>query len=264
MQISDSCCSHLFIHWFNKYLLSTYFWRWKAIKWKQLHFPPPTCTRASLSLSSPVVGPERQGLPSPPLEAGPSSPVLWSPDPLRGPLHWMSLSCFQSSSSIVLFYSVFKRSQVALMGKERRHSGLRTQHCYCWGAGSIPGPGTSHGASAGCKEKRRGKEGRGEKRTEQTLLSPSSTFLALTCSLLSPSQTYGRCYLQTLPPFSHFPLTRKPIDLDFVAAIPQKLFSVRSSIFISHFTWSFPLRNTFFLWLLRHHVLLIFLFSFWP
>ena len=113
-----------------------------------------------------------------------------------------------------------------------------------------------HGTSTGWKEKR-GKEGRGEKRKEQTLLSPSSTFLALTCSLLSPSQTYGRCYLQTLPPFSHFPLTRKPIDLDFVAAIPQELFSVRSSIFISHYTpalvvltFYIPCHQTFCLFLL--------------
>ena len=131
---------------------------WKASKWKQLHFPPPTCTWTSLSLFSPIA--ERVGRtrapPPPPLKAGPS-PVLWSPGYLWGPffffltlqycigfaiyqhesttgihvfpilnpppsllwepLHWFV--SFQSSSLVVLFHSVFKCIQVALIGHER-------------------------------------------------------------------------------------------------------------------------------------------------
>lgn len=40
----------------------------------------------------------------------------------------------------------------------------------------------------------------------------------------------------------------------WISAIPQKPLSVRSSFLISHFTWPFPLSNTFFFQILWHHI----------
>lgn len=81
----------IYILRFNKYLISTSFERWKAIKWKLLHFPPPTCTCTSLLFSA-VADKEEEALV---LKAGPSTCALelW---PSLGPFALVSsLSCFQ-------------------------------------------------------------------------------------------------------------------------------------------------------------------------